>query len=118
MAGVDIEYDFGGVVDFGGDFDMVVFMPPCGSWSRLNYSNKPGPPPCRSKAFPWGFENALPGLRRRAEQGNEFIHFSIRAAEAAAELLDRRALGSCRVRKRCRQRPLLRVRERAEARET
>jgi hypothetical protein len=68
----------------GGEFDFIILSPPCGSWSRCNYSRKPGAKPCRSKEFPWGFPNAGPGQKARAEQGNEFIHFCIRAVEAAA----------------------------------
>ena len=66
-----------------GGFDVVILSPPCGSWSRANYSDKPGPKPVRSRASPWG----LPGLRHhdqvRARNGNEFVHFSIRAVIAA-----------------------------------
>ena len=43
----------------GGEFDVVILSPPCGTWSRANYSPKPGPKPCRSRQYPWGF----PGQR-------------------------------------------------------
>ena len=65
-----------------GEFDFIILSPPCGSWSRCNYSSKPGARPCRSKDFPWGFPNASQHQKARAEQGNEFIHFCIRAVEA------------------------------------
>ena len=29
----------------GGDFHIVVFSPPCGSWSRANWANNTGPQP-------------------------------------------------------------------------
>ena len=72
-----------------GKYDFVVVSPPCASWSRATYNPPPGgkpdrryPSPCRSKAHPWGFPEAKPSTRRRAEQGNAFIHFAIRALEA------------------------------------
>ena len=68
-----------------GYFDIIILSPPCGSWSRANYSNRPGPKPVRSRAHPWG----LPGLQRsqqkRCTNGNTFIHFSIRAILAAQD---------------------------------
>mgnify|MGYP003327246633 CR=1 FL=1 len=67
----------------GGEFAIIVFSPPCGSWSRANWRGGTGPKPCRSREFPWGFPNSLAPMRKRAEKGNECIHFSIRAMEAA-----------------------------------
>ena len=79
-----------------GEFDFIILSPPCGSWSRCNYSSKPGARPCRSKEFPWGFLNSGPHQKARAEQGNEFIHFCIRAVEAT--LTARKRHGhTCRV---------------------
>ena len=65
-----------------GEFDFLILSPPCGSWSRLNYGHTPGPKLCRSKESLWGFPNSGPAQRQRAEQGNAFIHFCIRAIEA------------------------------------
>ena len=66
-----------------GEFDMVIHSPPCGSWSRANYANDLKPQPCRSREHPWGFPNNSPGQRKRAEKGNVFVHFTIRAIQAA-----------------------------------
>ena len=66
-----------------GEFCMVLLSPPCGTWSRANYSNKPGPQPCRSKRYPWGFPHAKARVKARAQAGNAFVHFSIRAIMAA-----------------------------------
>ena len=60
-----------------GEFDAIILSPPCGSWSRANWANEDGPAPCRSRKHPWGFPNLLGAQRRRAESGNEFVHFSI-----------------------------------------
>ena len=66
-----------------GDFDFVILSPPCGSWSRANWANADGPPPCRDRFHPWGYPDNSAGQRRRAEHGNEFVHFSIRAIQSA-----------------------------------
>ena len=67
-----------------GEYDVVILSPPCGSWSRANWANNDGPPPCRDRQSPWGFADNSAGQRGRAERGNEFVHFSIRAIQTAA----------------------------------
>ena len=66
-----------------GEFDVVINSPPCGTWSRANWANLDGPAPCRNRQNPWGFPNNEAHQRRRAEAGNEFIHFTLRAIAAA-----------------------------------
>lgn len=66
-----------------GEFDCIVNSPPCGPWSRANWANLSGPTPCRSRRHPWGFANNLGSQRRRAENGNTSVHFTIRAIGAA-----------------------------------
>ena len=66
-----------------GELFMTILSPPCGTWSRANYSSKPGPQPCRSKRYPWGFPHAKARVKARAQAGNAFVHFSIRAILAA-----------------------------------
>ena len=66
-----------------GDYDVVILSPPRGSWSRANWANNDGPAPCRDSDSPWGFEHNRAGQRKRAELGNAFVHFSIRAIQAA-----------------------------------
>ena len=78
-----------------GDFDFVILSPPCGTWSRANWANDDGPPPCRDRFSPWGFSPdrakdhrfrmCTAGQKRRTEQGNAFVHFSIRAIRNAAD---------------------------------
>ena len=68
-----------------GYFDMQFLSPPCGSWSRANYANDLKPQPCQGRKHPWGFPNLCASQRRRAENGNEFIHFSIHAIVAAQQ---------------------------------
>mgnify|MGYP003333509867 CR=1 FL=1 len=68
-----------------GQIDMQILSPPCGTWSRANWANDLNPRPCRDKDHPWGFPNQKRQQQRRAETGNEFVHFAIRALEAAEE---------------------------------
>ena len=35
-----------------GEFDFVLFSPPCGTWSRAQWANQLGPAPCRNRAHP------------------------------------------------------------------
>ena len=35
-----------------GDYDVLILSPPCGNWSRANFSDKPGPKPCRNRQHP------------------------------------------------------------------
>ena len=66
-----------------GYFDVQFLSPPCGSWSRANFSNDLPPQPCRDRQHPWGLPNQNRSQRGRAKRGNEFMHFSIRAIVAA-----------------------------------
>ena len=68
-----------------GDFDFVILSPPCASWSRSQYANNLKPQPVRSKKHPWGLPGLLKADRRRAETGNTFILFAIRAIVTATE---------------------------------
>ena len=40
----------------GGEYDWIILSPPCASWSRAQYSGKPGPDPVRSKEHTWGLQ--------------------------------------------------------------
>ena len=62
-----------------GKFDVIILSPPCGSWSRANWANNEGPPPCKDRFRPWGSADNKNGQRGRAEFGNASVHFSIRA---------------------------------------
>ena len=66
-----------------GEFDIVVLPPPCGSGSKANWANDDGPKPCRDRAQPWGCPSQKAHQQRRADAGNEFIHFSIGAIRRA-----------------------------------
>lgn len=68
----------------GGEYHMCILSPSCGSWSRANWANKAGPQPCRNRNNPWGLPGQDAAQQRRADNGNEFVHFSIRVIRAAA----------------------------------
>ena len=66
-----------------GEFDVIFVTPPCSSWTRALFSDKPGPPPCRDKAHPWGLPGNDGPAKARTDLGNKCIHFSIRLLKAA-----------------------------------
>lgn len=68
-----------------GEFDVLIHSPPCGSWSRSNWANDSGPQPCRDRQHPWGLPGQKPAQQRRAEKGNVFVKFTIRALKASHE---------------------------------
>ena len=78
-----------------GDVYCIILTPPCGSWRRANSANNGGPRPCRNRAHLWGLPNIRRGAQRRAEAGNEFIHFSIRAIVQAQVARKRGFLVRC-----------------------
>ena len=79
----------------GGEFDFVLFSPPCGTWSRANWANNNGPSPCRDRRNPWGLPHQLFRQRRRAKAGNAFIHFTLRGI-GAITTANRLKGGRCR----------------------
>jgi hypothetical protein len=40
-----------------GEISWMAGGPPCGTWSVARYAGPPGPPPVRSRAYPWGLPN-------------------------------------------------------------
>ena len=72
-----------------GKIDVQILSPPCGTWSRANWANDLKPQPCRDRTHPWGFPNQKRQQQQRAETGNEFVHFAIRALAAGEEAKSR-----------------------------
>ena len=71
-----------------GDFDMCIHSPPCASWSRAPFSDDKPPQPVRNKAHPWGIPWLLKAEQDKARDGNEFVHFTLRALAAAKQAND------------------------------
>ena len=65
------------------EFKVVIMTPPCSTFSRARNSNSWGPPPVRSKKFPWGY----PWLSGRHLQGvttaNLFVRQTLEGCLAA-----------------------------------
>ena len=62
---------------------VVVVTPPCNTHSRARNANHAGPPPVRSKAFPYGYP-WLSGLHlQEVTLANHFIDITFEACEAA-----------------------------------
>ena len=55
------------------EFNIVIATPPCNTHSRARNANKSGPPPIRSKEFPFGFPWLSGSYLASAQQANRFI---------------------------------------------
>eukprot|EP00438_Fugacium_kawagutii_P021415 Skav230573 [mRNA] locus=scaffold971:152920:156087:- [translate_table: standard] len=60
-----------------GKFHVVLCTPPCSTWSRVRAANLRGPPPLRSKDYPWGFPWLSKRLARDADLGSTLVKFSL-----------------------------------------
>jgi hypothetical protein len=55
------------------EFRVVIATPPCGTFSRARHANKAGPPPIRSRLYPFGYPWLFGRHKHDAEQANEFV---------------------------------------------
>ena len=53
---------------------VLLMSPPCDTWSRVRHA-RPGPPPLRSLAHPWGFPWLADKHREAVESANTLIKF-------------------------------------------
>ena len=60
-----------------GEFRAVVVTPPCSTYSRVRMANMKGPPPLRSKDFPYGFPWLRNHHKKQAELGTCLVDFTI-----------------------------------------
>ena len=67
-----------------GEFHAVICTPPCSTWTRVRMANLRGPPPLRSREYPWGFPWVSNRHKHQLELGNELVRFAIRVWAAAA----------------------------------
>jgi len=65
------------------DYDVVLSTPPCHTHSRARHSNRKGPPPVRSKAFPLGFPWLYGAHLNSVTKANLLIDQMHEACEAA-----------------------------------
>ncbi len=55
--------------------NVLMIMPPCASFSKLQRANRNGPAPVRNKDFPFGFPWLTGPLKDRLDAANELIMF-------------------------------------------
>ena len=65
------------------DSHVLIASPPCSSFSRAQYSGRPGPRPVRSLQYPAGFPWLRGRDRERAEVGNSLVAFTWSCAACA-----------------------------------
>ena len=67
-----------------GDYDAVVCTPPCSTYSRVRMANMRGPPPLRSREFPFGFPWLSNKHKKEAELGTMLVDYTLEVAEMVA----------------------------------
>jgi hypothetical protein len=65
--------------------NSVFMSPPCETFSRVRYSNRRGPPPVRSSAYPWGFPWLSQDMAGAVEQANSLLKLCIRVLKCSSE---------------------------------
>jgi hypothetical protein len=65
------------------EWDALIITPPCNTWSRLPWSDSPGPKPLRSRRHPWGFPWLSGKALIKCNLGNSFVKQTLEAANAA-----------------------------------
>ena len=68
-----------------GEFRAVVVTPPCSTYSRVRMANMKGPPPLRSKDFPFGFPWLSNHHKKQAALGTCLVDFTIEVFIAVVE---------------------------------
>ena len=64
---------------------VVILSPPCETFSRARCNNN-GPPPLRSKRYPWGFPWLQGQDKKKVDEGNFFIRKSIEAIQVVRQV--------------------------------
>lgn len=67
-----------------GEWRVVLMTPPCNTHSRARNANRYGPPPVRSKLYPYGFPWLTGKLKKEVELANSFVEQTIEACRAAS----------------------------------
>lgn len=68
-----------------GYYQAVVITPPCNTHSRARHSLTPGPPPVRSRLYPYGYPWLFGVMKKKVEQANRFIEIMIEGFKEAAK---------------------------------
>ena len=69
-----------------GEFDAIVISPPCSTYSRSRLNKRGGPPPLRSRKYPWGFPWLAGKRRDKIENANALIRITLEVLSIAGDL--------------------------------
>lgn len=69
-----------------GEFRAVVVTPPCSTYSRVRRANMKGPPPLRSRSFPYGFPWLSNHHKRQASLGTCLVDFTMDVFQMIVEV--------------------------------
>lgn len=69
-----------------GEFRAVVITPPCSTYSRVRMANMKGPPPLRSRSFPYGFPWLSNHHKKQASLGTCLVDFTLDVFLAISEV--------------------------------
>jgi hypothetical protein len=83
MLSNTITDEFGRRIDLG-EFDVVLASPPCCTFTRVQFANRRGPLPVRSRQYPRGLPTLVGTQKAKADHGNQH-------AATTADLLRRQA---------------------------
>ena len=64
-----------------GMYDAVICTPPCSTYTRVRMANMRGPPPLRSRDFPYGFPWLSNRHKQEAELGTLLVDYTLEVAE-------------------------------------
>ena len=70
-----------------GEFAAILCTPPCSTWTRVRMANMRGPPPIRSRQYPFGYPWLKNQYRSQAELGTILVLFTVEVYEAANEAI-------------------------------
>ena len=68
-----------------GEFAAILCTPPCSTWTRVRMANMRGPPPIRSRQYPFGYPWLKNQYRSQAELGTILVLFTVEVYQAANE---------------------------------
>ena len=74
-----------------GEYGIVILIPPCHTYSRLQFANNFGPRPLRNRQYPRGFPWLRGKNKRKAEEGNAITDFCWQVLELVDRLAETQA---------------------------
>ena len=68
-------------------YDVVIVTPPCNTFSRARCNKGSGPPPLRSRVYPWGFPWLYGARKDKIDKANILMRRSFEVMRLCGELL-------------------------------